>query len=145
MIFIFFNYYIMNRNIIINNSKLDILEPTKNLYMVNDTILQNRIDKGVVNHNTDKNYGVNALSANPDFGINAGGMSRDVLSSNPIQIESELYGMHLLNGKYQMKKRNYDFTPRINKLNSVKFFEKQEFTYIPEPLVIEKNQRPIIP
>jgi hypothetical protein len=135
----------MNRNIIINNSKLDILEPTKNLYMVNDTILQNRINKNIVEQNTDINYGVSQLSANPDFGINAGHMSRDVLSKNPINIENELYGLHMLNGKYQVKKRKYGFTPRINKLNNVKFFEKQEVTYIPEPLVIEKNQRPIIP
>ena len=34
-----------------------------------------------------------------------------------------------------------EFVPEINKLNSTNIYEKGPI-YVPEPLVIEKNQRP---
>ena len=134
----------MNRNIIINNDNLDILNPTKNLYMIAETKLKHRENKNILTQTTDKNYGVSKNSALPDFGINMGSIPRDVLSSTSTQIESELYGINHVKGKYELRKRKFDFTPRTNKLGQIKFFDTKNYTFIPEPLVIEKNQRPTI-
>lgn len=134
----------MNRNIVINNDKLDVLEPTKNLYMVSDSILQQRINKNHFENKTNINFALSKETALPDFGINMGSMKGDILSANPVCIENEMFGLNTLNGKYQMKKRRENFTPRIKNLDKVKFFEVQEKVHLPNPLIIEKNQRPEI-
>jgi hypothetical protein len=134
----------MNRNIIINNDNLDILETTKNLYMVGDTKLRKKQNDNLLNNKIYKNYGVSENTLLPDFGINMGSMPREKLSKNSTLIESELFGINKLNSKYQMKKRKYDFTPRINKLDNIKFFDLPKQVLIPEPLIVEKYQRPEI-
>lgn len=134
----------MNRNIKINDDKLDILEPTKNLYMLNESILQQRINKGIKENSELKDYGISSDTKLPDFGINAGSMKGDILSANPICIENEMFGLNKLNGKYQMKKRREDFTPRIKNMDKVKFFETKNYVLLPDPLLIEKGQRPEI-
>jgi len=135
----------MNRNYTINNDNIDIYEPTRNKYMINDSILQHRINTNISDNKLFKDYGVNSETKMPDFGINVGQMGNSTMSSNPVHIENELYGLHNLNAKYQMKKRREEFTPRVKKLTNLAFFERNDFTFVPEPLVIEENQRPIIP
>jgi hypothetical protein len=134
----------MNRNIIINNDNLDILETTKNLYMVGDTKLRKKQNDNIINNKIYKNYGISENTLLPDFGINMGSIAREKLSKDPTLIESELFGINKLNSKYQMKKRKYHFTPRINKLNNIQFFDLPKHVLIPEPLIVENYQRPEI-
>lgn len=59
------------------------------------------------------------------------------LSYNAADTESFLFGINSTN----LVNPAPCFTPEIAKLSSANIFEKKP-TYIPEPLVIEKNQRP---
>ena len=80
-------------------------------------------------------------TALPCAGINVGYMPNNVLSCNPTNTESHLFGIGASN---LVKPQREGFTPRIKKLPSISFFDRLQ-TYVPEPLVIEDNQRPIIP
>ena len=80
-------------------------------------------------------------TALPCAGINVGHMPNNVLSCNPTATESHLYGIGSTN---LVNPKRGGFTPRIRKLPSVSFFDRMQ-TYLPEPLVVEDNQRPIIP
>jgi hypothetical protein len=78
----------------------------------------------------------------PDLGINGGNMISgyyyNVLSNNTCDIESNLYGIgtsDLVNGP----KNVY---PDLNKLDNVSFFKNKIPQFLPEPLIVEKNQRP---
>lgn len=97
----------------------------------NNLILQNRIFE---------NRRIAEVSAIPCAGINIGHMPNTVLSKDATDIESRLYGINSTNLVEPAK----DFTPRINNLPSVAFFERPK-VYLPEPLVIENNQRPLRP
>lgn len=70
-------------------------------------------------------------------GLNPGQMPWNTLSQNAADIESFLYGINSTN----LVQPQAPLVPEINNLQSANIFEK-ETTYIPEPLVIEKKQRP---
>jgi|TARA_B110000483_G_scaffold232484_1_gene300109 hypothetical protein len=80
-------------------------------------------------------------TAFPAVGINmpkmTNGYNNNILSQNAADIESALFGIgstNLVNAKQ----------PVVTKLNQIKtkhFFDRLD-TFIPEPLVIEKSQRP---
>tara|TARA_Y100000780_G_C13690897_1_gene419517 strand:- start:2425 stop:2775 length:351 start_codon:yes stop_codon:yes gene_type:complete len=76
----------------------------------------------------------------PCAGINVGHMPNTVLSENAIDIESRLYGINSTNLVNPQK----DITPKLKSLPSIAFFERPK-VFLPEPLVIEDNQRPIRP
>lgn len=82
----------------------------------------------------------------PVNGINPGNMPNNTLSYNPIDVESTLFGIdiqgNIRNPKIE-KKLPISYEPK--KLDEIHFFEKNNYVYIPEPLVIDKNQRPVIP
>jgi hypothetical protein len=82
----------------------------------------------------------NPMSAIPCSGVNIGGMPNTVLSSNAVDIESELYGIGLSN----LVKPYREVTPRINVLPMASFFPREQ-TLMPEPLVVEDAQRPVRP
>jgi len=94
----------------------------------------------------DQNYLKNRtfeLSARPEStylpgnGLMAGRVAAEQLSSNSIDIESKLRGIRatdLVNGVPACN-------PRIHDLNSLSVADRMELI-MPEPLVVEKNQRP---
>jgi hypothetical protein len=59
------------------------------------------------------------------------------LSYNPIDTESFLFGINSTN----LVNQRPCFVPEIANLSSINIFEK-EVIFMPEPLVVEKNQRP---
>lgn len=83
---------------------------------------------------------INPYSAIPCSGVNIGGMPNTVLSRNAVDIESELYGIGLTN----LVKPYQEVVPQINVLPMASFFPREDIL-VPEPLVVEANQRPIIP
>lgn len=80
----------------------------------------------------------------PELGVNVGNMRggfyNNILSENSSDIESTLFGI-----------RQRDLTkPKENKTYILKKLDTQEFfktprVFVPEPLVVQRNQRPIGP
>lgn len=75
----------------------------------------------------------------PNAGINNGKMPAYILSNNQADIDSFLKGTYFNNLTEQRK----PFTPRIKKVQEVSYFEKDDII-MPEPLIVERNQRPEI-
>ena len=70
-------------------------------------------------------------------GLIQGAIPRYKLSYNAADIESFLFGINANN----LVTQNKCFTPELTPLSSEDLFQKSA-TYIPDPLVIEKDQRP---
>ena len=91
-----------------------------------------------------KNSRVPQVNKLPGLGINAGNMSAgyydNVLSNNTANIESNLFGIKQID----LTKKQSKFIPSLNKLDCQEFF-KTPRVFVPEPLVIQKGQRPIGP
>ena len=60
------------------------------------------------------------------------------LSHNPADIESFLFGI----GTTNLVKPMISFTPELTSSHNSQNFFKKSPTYVPEPLVVEKHQRP---
>lgn len=118
--------------------------PTRNIYMKTERCLDKKMNDSIMNNRLDPLRRFSDKNMLPYSGINIGMMPSSTLSSNPTEIENELYGLYLSNGKYQIKERKRCITPRIKKLQEIEFYGKPS-VFLPEPLVIENNQRPIIP
>lgn len=79
----------------------------------------------------------------PNLGIYPSHVPNDILYDNAVDIESKLYGI----GSSDMER---DIQPCIP-INKIKQYPNQAYfqhdidVILPDPLIIEKNQRPIIP
>ena len=82
-------------------------------------------------------YGVAYNTNLPGNGLLPGQVSWNKLSYNAADTESFLFGINSTN----LVNPAPCFVPEIAKLSSVNIYEKEP-VFIPEPLVIEKNQRP---
>ena len=60
------------------------------------------------------------------------------LSSNAPDVESFLFGINSTN----LVTPPPTFVPQLTKLDSTNIYKKNTAIYIPEPLVVERNQRP---
>ena len=83
-------------------------------------------------------------SSLPGVGINApmmtNGYNNGILSNNASDIESALFGI----GSTNLVKSKQPITVKLNPLPNKIFFERPQ-AFLPEPLVVEKFQRPIGP
>ena len=83
-------------------------------------------------------------TAFPSVGINmpmmTNGYNNQILSQNAPDIESALFGI----GSSNLVKPKAVVIPELKCTNNIKFFNRLE-TFLPEPLVIHKHQRPIGP
>ena len=70
-------------------------------------------------------------------GLNPGQLPWNTMSKNAPDIESFLFGINSTN----LVNPQPALTPEIKQLSTANVFEKEP-TYIPQPLVMEKNQRP---
>ena len=69
-----------------------------------------------------------------------GGYYNNVLSNNASNIESNLYGIRQID----LTNPQSNFKPSLNTLKEQTFFNTPNI-FVPEPLVIEKEQRPVGP
>ena len=80
----------------------------------------------------------------PGLGINVGNMRggyfNNVLSNNASNIESHLYGIKQID----LTQPKTTFVAELNKLPEQKWV-KTPRVFVPEPLVVQKDQRPIGP
>ena len=83
-------------------------------------------------------------TAFPCAGINmpmmVNGYNNQVLSNNAPDIESALFGI----GSTNLVKPKPNVRPELKYIPNVSFFNRPQ-NYLPEPLVVEKYQRPIGP
>jgi len=71
-------------------------------------------------------------------GLNPGQIPKNMLSSNSVEIESFLFGTGLTNLVNPIK----PLVPELNTLETFNVYEKTP-VYMPQPLVVEKSQRPL--
>jgi hypothetical protein len=83
-------------------------------------------------------YGAAYTTNLPGNGLNPAQIPGDQLSKNAADIESFLFGINSTN----LVNPAPIFTPQLKTIDSVNVYKKDTFVFIPEPLVIEKNQRP---
>ena len=76
-------------------------------------------------------------NALPCLGITPSHMPREAFSKNSVQIESSLFGINSTN----LVNPENPTVPELIKLPEVSYFERIQ-TIMPEPVVIQKNQRP---
>lgn len=76
-------------------------------------------------------------NALPCMGITPSHMPREAFSQNSIEIESALFGINSTNLVNPQK----PVVPQLKQLPGVSYFERLQ-TFMPEPLVVEKYQRP---
>ena len=74
----------------------------------------------------------------PGNGLNPAQIPWNKLSYNAVDIESFLFGVNSTN---LVEPKPPCLVPELTNLSSANIYESEP-TYIPEPLVIEKNQRP---
>jgi hypothetical protein len=82
-------------------------------------------------------YGVAYSTKMPGNGANPAQLPRDALSRNPVEIESFLFGINSTN----LVNPAPPLTPQLKCLPVANFFETPE-VLMPEPLTVEKYQRP---
>jgi hypothetical protein len=113
---------------------------TRNINTPINYRLEQRQYKEHENYTTFKysQYGVNPDTRFAGNGLNPGQISWTELSNNAPQIESFLFGINSTN---LVNPQKTPFVPEIKCLDSFNIYEKSP-VLIPEPLVIEKNQRP---
>lgn len=105
-----------------------------------DYCLEQRQNNQICDDRTYKYRRIAYNSAIPCVGVNVGGMPNTTLSYNPTNIESSLYGI----GSTNLVTHKPAVVPELKKLPNVAFFTRPH-VLLPNPLVIEKNQRPVIP
>lgn len=97
----------------------------------NTEICKNRV-------HTIRNYA--AGNHMPDAGILTGHMPMNAIASNAIDIETQLRGI----GSSDLTTQRPTYTPTNYTRDNISFFERPE-VMLPDPLVIQNKQRPIIP
>ena len=76
-------------------------------------------------------------NAMPCMGITPSHMPREAFSTNSVEIESSLFGINSTN----LVNPETPIVPNLKILPEISYFDRLP-TYIPEPLVVEKAQRP---
>ena len=112
---------------------------TRNNNTPGDYYLQQKSYKNVFDYNQYKysQFGKAYKNAIPCFGITPSHMPREVFSQNSVDIESALFGINASN----LINPEKPVVPYLTQLPSISYFEKLP-TFMPEPLIVEKNQRP---
>jgi len=82
-------------------------------------------------------YGAAYNTMLPGNGVNPGQVPWNKLSNNAVQIESFLFGINSTN----LVQPQGPLVPELKTLETANFFERIP-VFIPEPLAVEKNQRP---
>uniref|UniRef100_A0A6C0CJ26 Uncharacterized protein n=1 Tax=viral metagenome TaxID=1070528 RepID=A0A6C0CJ26_9ZZZZ len=112
---------------------------TRNNNTPGDYCLQQKSYQHSLEYNEFKNSQVGSAYKNslPTLGITPSHMPREAFSQNSVEIESALFGINSTNLVNPQK----PVVPELKYLPSVSYFEKLP-NFMPEPLVVEKNQRP---
>lgn len=110
----------------------------KNTYC--DYLLEQRNNRIIKEYNLYPNgsYGKATTNCLPNLGYNPSHLPRDVLSDNPVDIESKLFGINSCN----LVNKTSEIRPNLKILSFNDVFYLNREVLVPEPLIIENNQRP---
>jgi len=107
--------------------------------------LEQNINSNIQNTNLYKGQSIPRQSRFANLGINnqrmIAGYYNNVLSNNPTDIESQLYGI----GSTNLVQKKDPVYPQLNRLDTETLVKPNIAQYIPQPLVVEKNHRPTGP
>ena len=117
---------------------------TRNKNLSSDFHLETLQNKRIFDNRTFINRQNAHINAFPCAGINIGHMPNHTLSSNATDVESFLYGVNSTNLVNPNNKTFKSFKSNVKQLPSIAFFDRLQ-TFIPEPLVIQNNTRPLRP
>ena len=112
---------------------------TRNKNMPGEYCLRQMSNMHSTNFMTYHGAALNKTNLLPCAGVLHGKVPNTVLSENSTDIESFLLGINSTN----LIRPRPNFTAKINCLQSLSFYERLQ-PYIPEPLIIENCQRPVI-
>jgi len=112
---------------------------TRNNNTREDYLLQQKSYKTSRNYIDFKNSANGAAykTALPVLGITPSHMPREAFSNNSVDIEGALFGINSTN----LVNPQPTVVPSLKKLPEVSYFDRMR-VIMPEPLVVEKNQRP---
>jgi hypothetical protein len=116
------------------------MSSTQNINTPGNYLLEQKQYKDNENYTLYPNsqYGAAFNTRLPGNGVNPGQIPWDQLSHNAVQIESFLFGVNSTN---LVNLHQPILVPKLKMLDTANFFEKTP-TLIPEPLTVEKGQRP---
>lgn len=112
---------------------------TRNINMPSDYCLQQRSYREACNYDLYKysQYGHTPHPSFPCVGYTPSHMPRDTLSNNPVEIESALFGINSTN----LVVPQPPVKPELKTIPMKQFFQRTPMI-MPNPLVMEHNQRP---
>ena len=112
---------------------------TRNKNTPSDYCLEQKQNTQIFGYLEYKNsqYGYACHNAMPTMGVTPSHMPRQIFSNNSIDIESALFGINSTN----MVTPQAPVVPQLVQLPEVSYFNRMPFI-LPNPLVIENNQRP---
>ena len=110
---------------------------TRNRNTYGDYQLEQRLNNGVSTYCTNA-YGAPSSVYLPGDGLLAGKVGYNDLASNGMDVESFLWGI----GSTNLVEPKSEFRPKIKPLKSLNVICRIP-TIVPEPLVLEPNQRPL--
>ena len=115
------------------------MSSTRNNNMPGDYCVQQKSYNEASSYLLNKSKRIAYHSTIPCPGVNVGGMPNTVLSHNPTDIESKLYGINSTNLVTPQK----PIIPDLKCLDMLSFAPRLR-PHLPEPLIIENGQRPVI-
>ena len=103
--------------------------------------LEQNINSSFYNYTEYKHssYGLAYNVAIPSLGIMPSHMPLNTLSHNPVDIETYLRGI----GSTNLVDTQKEIVPDLKNIDIISFFDRIPMI-IPEPLIVHKNQRPLI-
>ncbi len=107
--------------------------------------LEQNINANIESTSMYKGQSIPSQSKFGNLGINnqrmIAGYYNNILSNNPTDIESQLYGI----GSTNLVQKKDPVYPQLNRLDTETIVKPNMPLYIPQPLVVEKESRPTGP
>jgi hypothetical protein len=110
---------------------------TRNRNTYGDYELQHSQSTRNFDHNVYVGSFVNSLLCHPSDGVGHAKMHSKLLSSNNVDIESELFGV----GSTNLVQKKEKVSPKLHNLQSLSIYDRSITVVLPEPLIVYKNQR----
>jgi len=104
-----------------------------------DYMLEQRINSETTKYSTYEHYGVPTTTQFAGDGLLMGRMAASNLAFNSCDIESQLFGI----GSTNLVNPKSNVTPDIKPLQNLSIIDRLPIL-VPEPLVVQKNQRPYL-
>lgn len=113
---------------------------TRRINNPGDYEIEQHSNNNKINYLTTQEYGVPNRTFLPGNGLLQGRVASENISSNGTDIESSLFGI----GSTNLVQPQQPIYPSLRNLDTIKFFERPNEVIMPQPLIINNDQRPFI-